>query len=249
MRFDKFTIKSQEAIASAQDIARDFEHQVVDVEHLLLALLMQDEGIVSEIIEKIGANTKVISQKIKQELARRPKVTGSQMYMSPQLEKVLSNAFKEANGFKDEYVSVEHLLLSILDGKDSFSHNLLKEKGITRDKVLSVLKELRGSATVDSPVPEGKYKALEKYTQDLTRLASQGKLDPVIGRDNEIRRVIQVLSRRTKNNPVLIGEPGVGKTAIVEGLARRIVEGDVPDTLKNKRILALDMGSLLAGFS
>ena len=247
MRFDKFTIKSQEAIASAQDIARDFEHQVVDVEHLLLALLMQDEGIVSEIIEKIGANTKVISQKIKQELARRPKVTGSQMYMSPQLEKVLSNAFKEANGFKDEYVSVEHLLLSILDGKDSFSHNLLKEKGITRDKVLSVLKELRGSATVDSPVPEGKYKALEKYTQDLTRLASQGKLDPVIGRDNEIRRVIQVLSRRTKNNPVLIGEPGVGKTAIVEGLARRIVEGDVPDTLKNKRLLALDMGGLLAG--
>ncbi|MCD6422989.1 MAG: ATP-dependent chaperone ClpB, partial [Elusimicrobia bacterium] len=247
MRFDKFTIKSQEAIASAQDIARDFEHQVVDVEHLLLALLMQDEGIVSEIIEKIGANTKVISQKIKEELARRPKVTGSQMYMSFQLEKVLSNAFKEAQEFKDEYVSVEHLLLSILDGKDSFSHNLLKEKGITKDKVLSVLKELRGSATVDSPVPEGKYKALEKYTQDLTRLASQGKLDPVIGRDNEIRRVIQVLSRRTKNNPVLIGEPGVGKTAIVEGLARRIVEGDVPDTLKNKRLLALDMGGLLAG--
>jgi len=247
MRFDKFTLKSQEAIASAQDIARDFEHQVVDVEHLLLALLMQDDGIVSEIIEKIGVNTKVISQKIKQELARRPKVTGSQMYMSPQLEKVLSNAFKEAKEFKDDYVSVEHLLLSILSAKDSYSQNLLKENGITKDKVLSVLKELRGSATVDSPDPESKYKALEKYTQDLTRLASQGKLDPVIGRDNEIRRVIQVLSRRTKNNPVLIGEPGVGKTAIVEGLARRIVEGDVPDTLKNKRLLALDMGGLLAG--
>jgi len=249
MRLDKLTFKAQEAIAEAQNFAHEFNHQQVDVEHLFLALLKQEEGIIIPLFEKL----EVKSEKLKEELATlleaRPKVYGQniQLYLSPRLDKVLNQAFKEAENLKDEFVSSEHLLLAIAEEKDGGSAVLLKKYRVTREKILQVLATLRGGQRVTDQNPEDKYQALQKYTRDLTDLARRGKLDPVIGRNEEIRRVIQVLSRRTKNNPVLIGEPGVGKTAIVEGLARRIVEGDVPDTLKNRGVLALDMGALVAG--
>ena len=247
MRLDKFTVKAQEAVLAAQDEAGRRGQQQVDVEHLLLALLKQPEGVVPPILKRLGADLGALEGEVISELERMPSVSGAgqmgQVYVTPRLNKVLDKAAREMEGLKDEYVSTEHLLLAMAED-DGAAGRILKSAGARRDRILSALKEIRGSERVTDQNPEEKYEALTKYGRDLTDLARKGKLDPVIGRDEEVRRVIQVLSRRTKNNPVLIGEPGVGKTAIVEGLAQRIIAGDVPEGLKDKRVVALDMGSL-----
>ncbi len=251
MDINRFTEKLQEAIRSAQGKATRYGHQQIDVEHLLSALLEQEGGLASSILTKAGIQVEPLARRIDADLDRLPKVSGpsggpDQIYIATRLNKLLTSAEDEATKLKDEYISVEHVLLAAIDDKGA-TGRLLKEFGLTHDRLMQALREVRGSQRVTSQNPEATYEALERYGRDLTKLAEQGKLDPVIGRDEEIRRVIQVLSRRTKNNPVLIGEPGVGKTAIVEGLGQRIVRGDVPEGLKNKRIVALDMGALIAG--
>ena len=247
MRFDKLTIKSQEALQEAQTQAEKREHQQVEPEHLLYSLLDQAGGIVSPILKKLGSDPATIKERIETELKKIPRVYGApEVFISTRLKGILDSAQREADRLKDEFVSTEHLLLSIAEGKGPASE-ILKINGADKESILSALTEVRGTQRVKDQNPEDKYQALDRYSKDLTELARKGKLDPVIGRDDEIRRVMQVLSRRTKNNPVLIGEPGVGKTAIVEGLAQRIISGDVPEGLKDKRLCALDMGALVAG--
>jgi ATP-dependent Clp protease ATP-binding subunit ClpB len=248
MQLDKLTQKSQEALQDAQRIAREHSHQEMDGEHLLLALIGQSESLVPELLQKIGVPPAKIQPDLEKELARRHKIQGgNDPYAGRDLQKTLDAAQSEANKLKDDYVSTEHLLLGLLDEASPSLKKIFAAHGLKRDAVLKALAELRGNQRVTDQQPEGKFQALEKYGRDLTALARQGKIDPVIGRDEEIRRVMQVLTRRTKNNPVLIGEPGVGKTAIAEGLARRIVSGDVPESLKNKRLVAMDLSAMIAG--
>jgi ATP-dependent Clp protease ATP-binding subunit ClpB len=246
MNLDKFTQKSQEAIFSAQQIAQEYHHQAIEPIHLELALIRQEEGVVPAIVTKVAGSTIAIREELERELAGRPQIHGANMQvgLSQAAADVLTAAERYAKGMQDEYVSTEHILLGLTD---SIEGKRLASYGLTKDAILNALKAVRGSQRVTTPEPESTYQALEKYGRDLTDLARKGKLDPVIGRDEEIRRVVQILSRRTKNNPALIGEPGVGKTAIAEGLAQRIVNGDVPEGLKKKRIVQLDMGALVAG--
>ena len=248
MRLDKLTIKSQEALQHAHTLAEKRNHQAIDAEHLLFALMGQKEGVVLSLLQKLGVPLGSVTERLQKALDRLPQVTGAtaQAFITPRLKKIIEAAEEEAETLKDEYVSTEHLLLSMVQDSGE-AGKILREFGASRDKILNALVGIRGGQRITDPNPEEKYQALEKYSRDLTELARKGKLDPVIGRDDEIRRVIQVLSRRTKNNPVLIGEPGVGKTAIVEGLALRIVNGDVPEGLKEKRLVALDLGALVAG--
>jgi ATP-dependent Clp protease ATP-binding subunit ClpB len=248
MRIDKFTVKAQEALQAAQALARRGGHPNLDPEHLLQTLLEQEDGILVPILRKVGADVNLITARTSEAIAKLPSIQGSDAnaVLGTRLLKVTDKAEDEARALKDEYVSTEHLLLGLIADKGA-SGEVLRSSGITRDRVMAVLKDVRGGARVTSQDAEGTYQSLEKYAKDLTELARNGKLDPVIGRDEEIRRSIQVLSRRTKNNPVLIGEPGVGKTAIAEGLARRIVDGDVPEGLKGKRLMALDLASMVAG--
>ncbi len=248
MRFDKLTIKSQELVQSAQNLASGRQNQQIEPEHLLVAMLAEKEGVARAIFSKLGASAETVLREAAAALERLPRVSGSvEVYLSARTKAVLDGAFGEAAHMKDEYVSIEHILLALVEEKGGEAHRILRQNGISRDALLKVLMEIRGSQRITDPNPEEKYQALEKFSRDLTELARLGKLDPVIGRDDEIRRIVQVLSRRTKNNPVLIGEPGVGKTAIVEGLAQRIVAGDVSESLKNRRLVALDMGALIAG--
>src|SRR5713226_8409847 len=251
MNANRFTEKLQEALGRAQNAALTAHNQAVDVEHLLAALLEDDDGLASSIIALSGVDRAALRRKLDAELAKIPRVTGSgsdsgQVYATQRLGRVLARAEQETGKLKDDYISVEHVLIAMLDEPGAAS-KILREAGLTHDKLMAVLQKVRGNQRVTSSNSEATYQSLEKYGRDLTKLAAAGKIDPVIGRDEEIRRVIQVLSRRTKNNPVLIGEPGVGKTAIVEGLAQRVVAGDVPEGLKNRKIVSLDMGALVAG--
>ena len=248
MNIEHFTEKAREALSDAAQLARQYHHNQVEVEHLLAALLAQEGGVVQQVVAKVGGDLAAARRILDNELERMPHVYGgSEPGISPRLRKLLEDAWSEMSTFHDEYLSVEHLLLAMFNIRDGEVPHVWREAGLTRENVLQALTSIRGSQRVTDENPEGKYQALEKYGRNLTQLAAQGKLDPVIGRDEEIRRVIQVLSRRTKNNPVLIGEPGVGKTAIVEGLAQRIVRGDVPKTLAGKQVVALDLSALVAG--
>ena len=249
MRPERFTEQAREVLAASQGIASRYRHVQWDVEHILLALLEQKDGLTSQILDKLGANVEAIKARVEDSLARAPKATyeSAQIYATPRIARLMDNVAHEADRLKDDFISTEHLLIAIAGDDRGESAAILKEFGIDREKIYKALQDIRGGHRVDSPTAESKYRSLEKYGRDLTELARQGKLDPVIGRDEEIKRVMQILTRRTKNNPVIIGEAGVGKTAIAEGLAQKITAGDVPDSLKNKRVIGLDMGALVAG--
>src|SRR5437762_8719773 len=248
MRLDKLTVKAEEALQAAQSLAGERGHQAVEPEHLLHALIAQKDGVVAPILGKLGVRVETLTSQLDAAIEKMPQVRGgSGQYIGERLRATLDRAQKQAESMKDEYVSTEHLLVAVAQDRDGAAGRTLAHAGVTLDAILKALVEVRGSQRVTDQNPEDKYQALQRYSRDLTDAARRGKLDPVIGRDEEIRRVIQVLSRRTKNNPVLIGEPGVGKTAIVEGLAQRIVAGDVPEGLKDKRLVSLDLGALIAG--
>jgi len=249
MNLNRYTQRGQEAIMASQELAQSYNHSQIEPEHLLLALLQQEDGVAGEILRQVSADPGAIAGQLEGDLSRRPKAYGGNVQpgLSGQVQRMLQDAYAEANQMRDDYVSTEHILLALASDNGGNAARLLGRLGVTRDRILAALTAIRGSQRVTSQNPEATYQALEKYGRDLTQAARQGKLDPVIGRDEEIRRTIQILSRRTKNNPVLIGEPGVGKTAIVEGLSQRIVRGDVPEGLKDKRVIALDMGALVAG--
>jgi ATP-dependent Clp protease ATP-binding subunit ClpB len=249
MNFQKFTVKAQEAVQKAQEIAENYGNQSIEPVHLFAAMIQESDSLVNDMLKKSGASTNNIKIKINELLEKLPKVSGSdQHFASRQLTEVFNDAKKEADALKDEYVSTEHLFIALAESKNQLG-DLIRKNGINKQTIYTMLKDIRGSQRVTSQNPEESYQALKKYGRLLNEEARQGKIDPVIGREDEIRRVLQVLSRRTKNNPVLIGEPGVGKTAIVEGIAQRIVAGDVPESLKTKEIVTLDMGTLVAGTS
>ncbi len=246
MNFEKFTIKSQEALQKAAEMTTGNQQQAIEPGHLLKAILETDENVTDFVFKKLNVNSSILENKLEELVNSYPKVSEQQPYLSTAANSVLQNAEKELHEFKDEFISIEHLLLALLNTKDKAS-SLMKDAGLERSALIKAIKELRGNAKVTDQNAEAKYKSLERYSKNLNDLAKKGKIDPVIGRDEEIRRVLQILSRRTKNNPILLGEPGVGKTAIVEGMAQRIVNGDVPENLKSKILVSLDMGLLVAG--